>query len=526
MSGTASSKLLNRAAVVVACLLGTGLACVTVVAWSRDIAYALRVHEPRVAITRTELIRSSAGLVGASLFKISESPVDPRHLLAAGVFSYVSSDAGEHWSLIGDEDDRRSNYPRIHWDSDGSIVRVRADHRLRSTDLGRAWKNEGTVELTAMPNAPTHSDTVSGLPYPGNVTTLSDGTVWAATAAGAFSKKPGDTAWRYRSHGMSSPSIRRTALAPDGSEHVLAVDTARRVWKSEDFGETWAPLGIDAAEVEFVVIDGRPRPVLVRDNLDVVVVDRDGPREIGPPKLLRQSQDGRRLGLCVVHATESQEIELLTSWLCGSSEAPRFPYRPMASDTMAHNYRILKRSAEGLWTAHPFDRSFFTRAPVSTEGCRLHELDRNLDIGLSDGKRTPEVLETLAAVVKRAGWLPDGRYYSLDDGHVQLGRPDTECQQESFDLAWSWEAYSYSGYFYFAVLGPYHAVLVRQDDDTVEVLLPALDGFWRTRVEPNAFPLWRVALHWLVHNLVLAWGGGIALISGIWRLARRSSTRA
>ncbi|MEO0813613.1 MAG: hypothetical protein AAFY60_12175, partial [Myxococcota bacterium] len=350
--------------------LTLGVLLLAITAGGRDIAWRLMIDEPKVQKAPIALARSREGLRGASLARISENPVQPKELLAAGIFSFVSQDGGESWRPIGDPHDLRSNYPTLHWTDAGALEHSAGEELWRSVDLGKTWQSVGAAELTLMPSTPVHSERFEGLPFAGTAMKHSDGSQWVATLAGAFVRRPENGEWQEKNAGINAPSIVGTALSGDGN--VLAVDEAGRAWQSNDFGERWNLLRAhDVSRVMFLSLEGTPHPVLIHDGLKTTLVTHNSHQDISPSLDLLPPQPEYPAELtyevCAARANEQNALEFLVSTFC-SIERSTFPHQHGHSDHLSKHGRILTRSSDGTWSSRPYETSFFD-GPRGSKDC-------------------------------------------------------------------------------------------------------------------------------------------------------------
>lgn len=151
---------------------------------------------------------------------------------AAASGLWVSPDGGLHWSSVTASSLPRDTFTALAFDvksSDNFSVGTAQHGVFRTTDAGRSW-----------------TGIASGFPAGSRVNALSYVTdqkqLWAATSAGAYLLKDGETAWKALNQGL--PPVAVNALVPasltGGEPDLVFAGTERGFFSSRDQGAHWS----------------------------------------------------------------------------------------------------------------------------------------------------------------------------------------------------------------------------------------------------------------------------------------------
>ena len=163
---------------------------------------------------------------GADIHAFAQNPVNPDHLYAleASRGILVSTDAGATWKPVAST----PGHAALGVTADGKTLLLGTSDGVQgSPDQGVTWQpfGQGLPRFTQ----------VLGLAVdPG------DNTVFAATSKGLFHRNGTDRDWQPTA--LTQPLI-SVAASPLQAGVVIAVDDAKRVYRSDDGGATWSGSG-------------------------------------------------------------------------------------------------------------------------------------------------------------------------------------------------------------------------------------------------------------------------------------------
>jgi photosystem II stability/assembly factor-like uncharacterized protein len=173
---------------------------------------------------------------------LAAHPKEPRTVLAGGDTGlFASHDGGARWERIG----AQGALPTI-WslaidpvDPDILFAGTRPAGVWRSRDGGRRWE-QLPVDIAC--------ECSIGIPFVTGLAIDPDDhrTVWAGVEIdGVFRSRDGGDTWTHLDGGLFDPDIHALTLAATDPKRLYA-STAREMFASTDFGDTWEPLGIKA----------------------------------------------------------------------------------------------------------------------------------------------------------------------------------------------------------------------------------------------------------------------------------------
>lgn len=504
------------------------LVVLTVIRHESRTSYFLAIDDSEVVIEKTLLKRSNRGFESAIIEAIEARPGHPDHLLAVGLYSFLSLDGGQSWKpLIRDHDDRRVNWKALRWTEDGHIEDQVQHSVYRSTDLGETWSEEISDEDRGFESSePRHEAGVEGLPFPGRVTQLESGERFAATAAGVFYRASEDGPWIRRNRGITVPTVRR--LAAKGKV-VLAVDAAAQLWRSEDFGRSWSRYELFDIQLGAFLRGADDTPFAITRDNHVLLLEPAGPRDVGPPSAMLE-RDPRGIPttgpeeICGVRALGDGALLLLLSPMCSMSRNT-FPYGEEQLMEFHEQYgRVLRRSSNGEWSRLDYQHPFF-EDPRSAGGCELSvagTFDAQVGRAGESVRFALDVPHPFVGLVDQAGWLDAHTHFLFGESGVQVGVVDESCRPEHPNRAWTWASWRDEGaYFYFGASLNRDEAVLRAAGDWVEILLPSDEGLWRGRFPkaPGITP--KAVLNFMVFNVYYVWALGLALL-GLYLFRRRA----
>lgn len=517
---------MKRALAVAAVVI---LVVLTVIRHESETHHVLAIDDSEVVIEKTHLEPSNTGFESAIIHAIVARPGHPNHLLAVGLYSFLSLDGGQSWKpLVRDHDDRRVNWKALRWTEDGHIEDQVQHSVYRSTDLGETWSEEISDEDGGFESSePRHEAEVEGLPFPGRVTQLESGERFAATAAGVFYRASEDEPWLRRNRGITTPTVRR--LSAEGKV-VLAVDAAAQLWRSEDFGRSWSRYELVDIELGAFLRDEGDTPFAVTRDNRVLLLEPAGPRDVGPPSAMLE-RDPRGIPttgpeqLCGVRALGDGALLLLLSPMCSMSRQA-FPDDEEPLTEFHEKYgRVLRRSPNGEWSRFDDEHPFF-EAPRSTGRCELSVTGSfDAQVGRAGGsdRFALDVPHPFVGLVDQAGWLDAYTHFLLGESGVQVGVVDETCRPEHPNRAWTWASWPDEGaYFYFGASLRRDQAVLRAAGNWVEILLPSDEGVWRGRFPKTPGITPKAVLNFLVFNVYYLWALGLALL-GLYLFRRRAA---
>lgn len=246
-----------------------------------------------------------------SILWVQANPKNSKELVATGRSAcYLSKDEGQSWAKLGESPQPSyARQERVAWNAQGVLWSLAYPNRYTqfSLDSGLNWsnpaepdilswnfdselrpwaqkptgyvrpqKNDSGVKLTPAATKPDvfpfweeqiehHTQS-----YPATITTTSN-KIWAATPEGLFWKKSGAQNWTPLDSRAFHPSISKIIQSPTDSFHLALLDTAGRVWESDDFGKNWRDY--TAQEVTALSFSKDGSLILARQNKTVKLED-------------------------------------------------------------------------------------------------------------------------------------------------------------------------------------------------------------------------------------------------------------
>jgi hypothetical protein len=552
---TSTQKTLGIAIIVLVPLLRLFLGS------SSDAQYELWIDQAGYAI-QTPLVSSNFGLQGADLNRIEVNPKDRNQLVAAGYSSaYFSRDGGNTWQELRLGQSLVPYTRPVSWGPDGQLYVVWGSVLSVSEDGAKTWKeysDESLFQLGVLADGSLWGRTrpdnysrvklqdgrieigeplteVQGLgvvnqresriildnhEVAAGITKLDNGDEWAATAGGSYLRPAGQTEWQMRSEGQSNLNALYVRQSPLDPKQLLMLDSARRLWRSSDFGGGWslADVGVQSArfnpEAEAVLVyaDGR----VTEDGIEIkppkAIQEKLALRDTNFPEMVDEYLS--EMAYIDAGRTSSGEFWILTSRF-GSRQRQNYdnPFQRVAREWYLMDSNSLLVEKDGQWE---------TRL-----GVELRQLEPGPDIPnlkpLAQGSGLSYKGEEISnhfmfvGLPRRGGWLiPNDRYFMVGEWGLQFGWVSAERALEPA-VAWSW-SYAAGDDLERGVLRPEES-LISMGDTSLQLLVPGANGIWRAEVPIDEGWNWRWFAYMFTFSVWvwILWAGFLVAFAYRWR---------
>ena len=510
--------------------------------YESDIQYELWIDEAGYAV-QTSLVSSNSGLEGAALYRILVNPVDSNQLVAAGHgAAYLSRDGGMSWREFQIGQDRIRYDRPVFWGPDGLLYVSWGMVLSVSDDGGETWKRysddsyfefgrlpDGSLWARTLPDdyfkitlkdgGIRKGESLSEAPQPAttslqrrgtivlegheteaNVTKLPNGDEWAATASGSYFRASDQSDWLRRSAGQSAPDALLVRQSPVDPQHLLMLDTAGRLWQSSNFGDAWS------------LLESRVRSARFNSDGGLILVSLDG-KVTEDGNLVQPSRQSRIDALGYLFSEEKLDsyLEEQTFLDAGRARSGKFwiltskfgeqarqnyhnPFQTVAREWYLMESNSVLVEENGEWASEA-GRSLVEIEP-GPEVSGLGAMSDDFDLAYQG----TEILNHyfFVGLPKRAGWLiSQDRYYVVGESGIQIGRV-SEGSPATPAVAWSWGYVTNDEVDRGLLRAEESQVWVR--DETVELIMPGVNGLWRAEVPVRPGWHWR----WFVYTFTFS----------------------
>lgn len=535
------------------------------VAGSPDLQYMLWLDEGTYA-EQTVLESCNQGLSGADLYQIHVCPGNADVLVARGYsLGYISRDGGKTWQELSLPGGPLSYQRPFYFSPDGVSYVPWGSTLLLSEDQGKTWKEfydsnnfdygmleDGSLwvergmdryyslkvqgdalvvgeELETeppLPASPQRNETVTlgKAKIEANLTTLPDGSQWAATARGSYHRERGAQVWKEATVGQTSPNALYLRQSPVRPEEVLMLDSGHRLWKSSDFGDSW-----------FMETEAMVQAVRYNRQGESVVLYSDGkiteggqelevPREIRVEALDAFSREHDLEESLAEQAfldagrAPSGEFWILTGRFHRDRQNYNNPFRSVAKEWYMLGSDKLIVQTDGKWSVRQASDFATLHPPSEQPGLNTVSKERKIAFW---GERIPYGFSFLG-LPERAGWLQTGeRYFLLGDEGMQIGAV-LEDRLVFPATIWSW-SYATDDEVDRGYLQSEESEILRTDS-AVKLLIPGSTGVWTAQVPIQPPAHWRRLVYYLVFgvHLWILWGVLVIAFLLQWRRAVRA----